>query len=193
MEGRDIGSVVFPHADVKVYLDASPEERARRRARDASRATTRDDARRWRPSRRNSPRATRCDRTRAVSPLTRVDDAMYIDTTGVPIDEVVEPRAGDRRRSVEVEDRSELELRTVRSYFLSRPVVRRRRIEFPAVAIAFEDFVAALQFLIVLVLDAERLADVVDAILIGRRIVAARRFVADGVGVLPLARPRRRP
>ena len=32
MEGRDIGTVVFPHADVKIYLDASPEERARRRA-----------------------------------------------------------------------------------------------------------------------------------------------------------------
>lgn len=48
------------------------------------------------------------------------------------------------------------------------------------------DFVAALQFLIVLVLDAERAADVVHAILIGRRIVSTRRFVADGVRVLPL-------
>ena len=36
MEGRDIGTVVFPHADVKVYLDASAEERARRRANDAA-------------------------------------------------------------------------------------------------------------------------------------------------------------
>src|SRR5262245_36812812 len=35
MEGRDIGSVVFPNADVKIYLDASPDERARRRAADA--------------------------------------------------------------------------------------------------------------------------------------------------------------
>ena len=38
MEGRDIGTVVFPHADVKIYLDASPEERARRRASDPAHA-----------------------------------------------------------------------------------------------------------------------------------------------------------
>ena len=38
MEGRDIGTVVFPHADVKIYLDASPEERARRRAADPAHA-----------------------------------------------------------------------------------------------------------------------------------------------------------
>lgn len=48
------------------------------------------------------------------------------------------------------------------------------------------DFVAALQLLIVLVLDAERAADVVHPILIGRGIVSARRFVAHGVRVLPL-------
>jgi len=88
MEGRDIGSVVFPQADVKVYLDATPEERARRRAHDHSRPT---------PPRENAidvvaqelaARDT-LDRTRSVSPLTRVDDAVYIDTTGVGIDDVV--------------------------------------------------------------------------------------------------------
>ena len=41
MEGRDIGSVVFPHADVKIYLDASPEERARRRAADPTHGLSR--------------------------------------------------------------------------------------------------------------------------------------------------------
>lgn len=41
MEGRDIGSVVFPNADVKIYLDASPEERARRRAADPAHRTSR--------------------------------------------------------------------------------------------------------------------------------------------------------
>jgi cytidylate kinase len=87
MEGRDIGTVVFPHADVKIYLDASPEERARRRAADPAHTSGRtadvahvavDLAAR-----------DKSDSTRSVAPLTRADDAVYIDTTGVPIDDVV--------------------------------------------------------------------------------------------------------
>ena len=79
MEGRDIGTVVFPEADVKIYLDASPEERARRRATDPA----------------HSARATRVtevatvltardelDRTRTASPLYAAADAVVIDTTG---------------------------------------------------------------------------------------------------------------
>jgi cytidylate kinase len=86
MEGRDIGTVVFPHADVKVYLDASPDERARRRALDpahsggpvaiadvATALTARDEL----------------DRTRPVSPLYAADDAVVVDTTGKSIEEVV--------------------------------------------------------------------------------------------------------
>jgi cytidylate kinase len=86
MEGRDIGTVVFPEADVKIYLDATPEERARRRAHDpahsgvptavadvAIQLTARDEQ----------------DRTRAASPLYAAADATVIDTTGRPIDEVV--------------------------------------------------------------------------------------------------------
>ena len=88
MEGRDIGSVVFPDADVKVYLDASPEERARRRAGDpahtAGREATATDAVAHALEARD-----RSDRTRAASPLTRSADAMYVDTTGVSVDEVV--------------------------------------------------------------------------------------------------------
>ncbi len=92
MEGRDIGTVVFPGAEVKVYLDASPDERARRRALDPAHA----------PGGNADPQADRmghvaqalqardhADRTRAVSPLTRADDAVYIDTTHLPIDAVV--------------------------------------------------------------------------------------------------------
>ena len=87
MEGRDIGTVVFPSADVKIFLDASPEERARRRAADpahgggparlaevATELATRDQM----------------DRTRAASPLALAGDAVQVDTTGVPVDEVVE-------------------------------------------------------------------------------------------------------
>ena len=86
MEGRDIGTVVFPDADVKLYLDASAEERARRRAND--------------PSHSGGPAALaevanllterdRSDSTRAASPLYAAPDATVIDTTGEPIDQVV--------------------------------------------------------------------------------------------------------
>jgi cytidylate kinase len=88
MEGRDIGTVVFPGADVKIYLDASPEERARRRAADPAHTSSK--------SAQLSDVATalaerdKSDSTRAVSPLSVAPDAVVIDTTGVPIDRVVE-------------------------------------------------------------------------------------------------------
>jgi cytidylate kinase len=88
MEGRDIGSVVFPRADVKVYLDATAQERARRRALDLSRSSARDSTALAAVAHDLATRDT-LDRTRPVSPLTQVDDAVYIDTTGVAIDDVV--------------------------------------------------------------------------------------------------------
>jgi cytidylate kinase len=86
MEGRDIGTVVFPHADVKVYLDASAEERAKRRAND--------------PAHSGGPVAVadvatllserdRLDSTRATSPLYIAPDAVVVDTTGRSIEAVV--------------------------------------------------------------------------------------------------------
>ena len=87
MEGRDIGTVVFPDADVKIYLDASPEERAKRRASDPAHAAS--------SSRALNDVATalaerdRNDATRADSPLTRAADAVLIETTGQSIDAVV--------------------------------------------------------------------------------------------------------
>ena len=91
MEGRDIGTVVFPNADVKVYLDASPEERARRRAVDpahtgvpaavsevATLLTQRDEQ----------------DRTRTTSPLFAAKDAVIVDTTGKGVDDVVKEVMG---------------------------------------------------------------------------------------------------
>jgi cytidylate kinase len=98
MEGRDIGTVVFPGADVKFYLDASANERARRRASD--------------PAHSGGPSAVsevetllserdRLDSTRAASPLHMAPDAVFIDTTERSIDEVVEAVLGTiRRRSV---------------------------------------------------------------------------------------------
>jgi cytidylate kinase len=87
MEGRDIGTVVFPHADVKIYLDASAEERARRRAAD--------------PAHSGGPTAVadvatlmterdRLDSTRTTSPLYAAADAVVVDTTGKSIERVVE-------------------------------------------------------------------------------------------------------
>lgn len=81
VEGRDIGTVVVPDAELKVYLTASPEARARRRsAEDATDVaiTAADLARR-----------DHLDSTRAVDPLRRAPDAIVLDTTDLGIDEVV--------------------------------------------------------------------------------------------------------
>lgn len=82
VEGRDIGQVVAPDADLKVYLTASAAERARRRSeQDATdhTATAADLARR-----------DRLDSTRATDPLRRPPDAVELDTTELGIDAVVE-------------------------------------------------------------------------------------------------------
>jgi cytidylate kinase len=87
MEGRDIGTVVFPDADVKVYLDATPEERARRRAADPAHTGGRDAG--LAGVRSDLAARDRQDRERSVAPLARAEDAIYIDTTRMPIDDVV--------------------------------------------------------------------------------------------------------
>jgi len=89
MEGRDIGTVVFPNADVKLYLDASPEERARRRSEDSAHAVSQQHAGVDVVARALEARDT-ADRTRAVSPLTVAPDAIYIDTTTSPVEDVVQ-------------------------------------------------------------------------------------------------------
>jgi cytidylate kinase len=88
MEGRDIGTVVFPNAEVKIYLDASPDERARRRAADPAHAAGRGGVAVHDVASALEAR-DRSDRTRAASPLTCAPDAIAIDTTGVPIDDVI--------------------------------------------------------------------------------------------------------
>lgn len=86
MEGRDIGTVVFPRADLKFYIDASPQERARRRAADPAHTGS--------PSNIENVQTElvardQSDSTRSVAPLARADDAIYIDTTSMPIEAVV--------------------------------------------------------------------------------------------------------
>jgi cytidylate kinase len=85
MEGRDIGTVVFPEAEVKIYLDATPEERARRRMKDlAARGVAADFAQVLEEMKRRDQR----DSTRADSPLRQAPDAIYVDSTGMSEDEV---------------------------------------------------------------------------------------------------------
>jgi len=88
MEGRDIGTVVFPRADVKIYLDASPEERARRRAADP--AHTRSKNVRLSEVATALAERDKSDSTRAASPLAVAPDATVVDTTGMPVDRVIE-------------------------------------------------------------------------------------------------------
>jgi CMP/dCMP kinase len=87
MEGRDIESVVFPDADVKIYLDAAPEERARRRAADPAHGMSRTAA--AADVALELEARDRSDKTRVSSPLVIAPDAVEIDTTGVSVDDVV--------------------------------------------------------------------------------------------------------
>ena len=89
MEGRDIGSVVFPSAEVKVYLDASPDERARRRAHDSAHAVSRHTNGDVGGVAQALAERDQVDRTRTTSPLTLAPDAVYIDTTALAVEEVV--------------------------------------------------------------------------------------------------------
>src|SRR6185437_5873686 len=91
-EGRDIGTVVAPEAELKVYLDADPAERARRRAAESGAEETAVLA----DMRARDER----DRSRAASPLREADGAVRLDTTGLSIEDVVEElarAAGSRR------------------------------------------------------------------------------------------------
>ena len=89
MEGRDIGTVVFPSADVKLYLDASPEERARRRAHDPAHSAGRGTAAVQDVASALEER-DRLDKTRIESPLAVASDAVVINTTGMSVDTVVD-------------------------------------------------------------------------------------------------------
>jgi cytidylate kinase len=86
MEGRDIGTVVFPDADLKFYIDASAEERARRRAADPAHTGSTAGIVNVQS---DMVARDRSDSTRKIAPLARADDAIYIDTTAMPIDVVV--------------------------------------------------------------------------------------------------------
>jgi cytidylate kinase len=86
VEGRDTGSVVFPDADVKFYLDADVAERAKRRYLELA---SQDSAEDILKVREEMDKRDRDDSLRSIAPLTKPDDALFIDTTGKTIEEVV--------------------------------------------------------------------------------------------------------
>lgn len=101
-EGRDMGTVIFPDADLKIFLDADPDERARRRAEELRERTgpasvqsdgrmrTADEVKRELDGvKRELAERDRRDRTREVAPLVPAPDAVVIDCTHLAIDEVV--------------------------------------------------------------------------------------------------------
>jgi cytidylate kinase len=87
LEGRDIGTVVFPDADLKVYLDAKPEVRAARRSREVTELSYETVA-------ADLARRDALDQGRDDSPLTVAGDAVVIDTSDLGVDDIVERIVG---------------------------------------------------------------------------------------------------
>lgn len=83
LEGRDIGTVVFPDAELKVYLTAEPAERARRRAKEVSDLDYDTVA-------ADMARRDALDSGRATSPLAEAPDALHLDTTGLAVEEIID-------------------------------------------------------------------------------------------------------
>lgn len=87
MEGRDIGTNVFPNADVKIYLDATPEERAKRRVKQNLEKGIDIP---YEEILKNILFRDNNDKTSTVAPLKQADDAVYIDSSDMTIEEVVD-------------------------------------------------------------------------------------------------------
>ena len=87
MEGRDIGTNVFPNADVKIYLDATPEERAKRRFKQNEENGIEIS---YDEILKNVKERDYIDSHREIAPLSKAPDAIYIDSTEMTIEEVVE-------------------------------------------------------------------------------------------------------
>ena len=87
MEGRDIGTNVFPNADVKIYLDATPEERARRRLKQNQEKGIDIP---YEEILKNIIFRDNNDKTSLVAPLKQAEDAVYIDSSDIPIEKVVD-------------------------------------------------------------------------------------------------------
>jgi cytidylate kinase len=87
MEGRDIGTVVFPDAQVKIFLDANPEERVRRRCEEMRAKGETVDAQQLAAQMKERDQR---DSTRGDAPLAQAPDAMFLDSTALCVEEVIE-------------------------------------------------------------------------------------------------------
>lgn len=96
MDGRDIGTVVFPDAEVKVFLVAEPEERARRRLMETGRASSVESVRLEAGALEARDRR---DSLRSVAPLAKAQDAFVIDTTGLAFEDQVRQVVERARRA----------------------------------------------------------------------------------------------
>ncbi len=100
LEGRDIGTVIFPDADIKFFLTASVDERAKRRLAELEAAGK--DAPSFEEVKTQIADRDRADSTRAIAPLKRADEAVEVDTSEMTLDEVV--------HAMETRIRSQMEL-----------------------------------------------------------------------------------
>ncbi len=103
-EGRDIGSVVFPEADLKVFLTCDPEERARRRMKELQH---KGETREIRDVLRNLKERDREDSNREHSPLVKTEDAFVVDTTRLTIEEQVSVIEHEARRRMQAKVENE--------------------------------------------------------------------------------------
>lgn len=97
VEGRDIGTVVFPDAALKVFMTASAEERARRRVRQNKRRGIRED---YDTILADIIARDEQDSSRDTSPLRPADDAVILDTTALTIDEVIDCICADAEKKM---------------------------------------------------------------------------------------------
>lgn len=88
MEGRDIGTQVFPNADIKIYLDATSEARAQRRHTDELAKGLNSGS--LQATQAEIEERDHRDKTRADSPLVQAEDALYLDSSGLTVEQVVE-------------------------------------------------------------------------------------------------------
>ena len=103
LEGRDIGTVIFPDADLKFFLSASVEERAKRRL--AELEASGSDTPSFEEVKRQISERDTADATRAVAPLKRPEDAIDVDTSRMTLDEVVAKMEQIARASLKIPQR----------------------------------------------------------------------------------------
>ena len=105
VEGRDIGTVVFPHADLKIYLDADEEIRAKRRYEESIKSgidITYDEVLkhiRWRDMN---------DKSKKVGALKKADDAIVIDTSDMTIEEAVQTVKKEIKRRMSMKEKKDV-------------------------------------------------------------------------------------